>query len=41
MNYYGPPLSIPNISFVTALDTNNECPAGYFSNKVVLVGANV
>lgn len=35
VNYYGPPETIPWISFHTAL----TAPAGYFSNKVVFVGA--
>jgi len=39
MNYYGPPGSLPNVSFKYALETNDFCPAGFFSNKVVMVGA--
>jgi len=39
MNYYGPPGALPNVSFKLALETNDYCPAGYFSNKVVLIGA--
>ena len=41
LNYYGPPDFLPNISFVLALETNSYAPAGVFSNKIVLVGANV
>jgi len=41
MNYYGPPGALPELSFKLALETNGYCPAGFFSNKIVLVGANV
>jgi adenylate cyclase len=49
MNYYGPsgnpkiPGSgtIPFVSFYLALQTNELCPSGFFSNKVVFVGGNV
>jgi len=41
MNYYGPPGTIPGISFHRALETNQFCPPGFFSNKVVFVGANL
>lgn len=41
MNYYGPPGTIPAVSFYRALAVNESCPAGYFSNKVVFVGGNV
>ena len=41
MNYYGPMGTIPGISFHRALETNDYCPSGYFSNKVVFVGANL
>ena len=41
INHYGPPGTVPNISFVLALETNDFCPAGFFSNKVVAVGANL
>ena len=40
-NYYGPPGTIPNISFLLALETNSSCPAGFFSNKVVIVGSSL
>lgn len=35
LNYYGPPESVANVSFFRALD---QMPAGYFRDKVVLVG---
>jgi adenylate cyclase len=38
LNYYGPPGSLTNHSYATAL--TNELPTGYFSNKVVVVGMN-
>jgi adenylate cyclase len=41
VNYYGPPGIIPNLSFITALETNGFCPAGFFSNKVVVVGSSL
>ncbi|HUC86395.1 MAG TPA: adenylate/guanylate cyclase domain-containing protein, partial [Candidatus Acidoferrales bacterium] len=41
INYYGPPGAIPNISFHLTLDTNEYCPAGFFSNKVVIVGSSL
>jgi adenylate cyclase len=41
INYYGPPGTIPNISFQLTLETNGYCPAGFFSNKVVLVGTSL
>jgi adenylate cyclase len=41
VNYYGPPGTIPNVSFQLALETNGFCPAGYFSNKVVIVGSSL
>jgi adenylate cyclase len=41
MNYYGPPGTIPEISFYRALEPNESCPAGYFSNKVVFVGGTL
>jgi adenylate cyclase len=41
MNYYGPPGIIPGVSFHRALETGPACPAGFFSNKVVFVGANL
>jgi len=40
MNYYGKKGTIPSISFHRALEVNASCPAGFFSNKVVFVGAN-
>lgn len=41
MNYYGPPGTVPGISFHRALETNAFCPPGFFSNKVVFVGAKL
>ena len=41
MNYYGPPGTVPGISFHRALETNAFCPSGFFSNKVVFVGAKL
>jgi adenylate cyclase len=42
INYYGPPGTIPNISFQLALQTNDLiCPVGFFSNKIVLVGSSL
>jgi adenylate cyclase len=41
INYYGPPGTIPNISFHLALETNDFCPAGFFSNKVVVIGSSL
>jgi len=41
MNYYGPPGTIPEVSFYRALEPNESCPAGYFSNKVVFVGGTI
>ena len=41
INYYGPPETIPHVSFHLALETNSACPAGFFSNKVVLVGSSL
>ena len=38
VNYYGPPRTIPNVSYCAALDTN-ALPSGFFRNKVVFVGA--
>lgn len=35
LNYYGPPGSIPSLSYYRAL---NEASPGYFSNQVVLIG---
>jgi len=40
VNYYGPPRTIPSASFCQALDTN-AFASGFFSNKVVFVGAHV
>ena len=37
INYYGPPLALPNVSFSDALD-REEVPDGFFQGKVVLVG---
>ena len=41
LNYYGPPGTIPSVSIYRALEPNEACPAGYFSNKVVLVGGTI
>jgi adenylate cyclase len=41
VNYYGPPGLIPNISFRLTLNTNGFCPAGFFSNKLVLIGGSL
>lgn len=43
MNYYGPPTTIPNVSFYRVVQTTLEdaIPPGYFSNKVVFVGARL
>lgn len=40
-NYYGPPGTIPGVSLYLALATNDYCPSGFFSNKVVFVGGGV
>ncbi len=40
-NYYGPPGTIPGVSIYLALETNNFCPSGFFSNKVVFIGGSV
>jgi len=42
-NYYGPATTIPNASFYRAVLTNTPdfLPVGYFSNKVVFVGARL
>src|SRR2546421_1486335 len=39
VNYYGPPDSIPAVSFRLAMEPNYYCPSGFFSNKVVFIGA--
>lgn len=43
MNYYGPPTTIPNTSFYRVILTNlsDAIPPGYFSNKIVFVGARL
>jgi adenylate cyclase len=43
LGYYGPATTIPNVSFYRAVLTNSpDCvPAGFFSNKVVFVGAHL
>jgi adenylate cyclase len=41
LNHYGPPGAIPSMSFLRALETNNACPAGFFANKVVIVGSSL
>ncbi|HEV2694192.1 MAG TPA: CHASE2 domain-containing protein, partial [Verrucomicrobiae bacterium] len=40
-NYYGPPGTIPGVSIYLTLQTNEYCPPGFFSNKVVFVGGDV
>ncbi|MBI3851441.1 MAG: adenylate/guanylate cyclase domain-containing protein [Verrucomicrobia bacterium] len=40
MNYYGPPATIPNVSFYRAI-LPGDLPSGFFSNKVVFVGARL
>ncbi len=42
-NYYGPPTTIPNVSFFRAVQTNttDSLPPGFFSNKVVFIGAHL
>ena len=40
-NYYGPTGPggvIPTVSFQRAIETNELCPSGFFSNKVVFIG---
>ena len=43
LNYYGPATTIPNVSFYRVVQTNtpDSLPTGFFSNKVVLVGARL
>ena len=43
LGYYGPATTIPNVSLYWAVLTNSpDCvPAGFFSNKVVFVGAHL
>ncbi len=43
LNYYGPATTIPNISFYRVISTNisDIVPPGFFSNKVVFVGAHL
>jgi adenylate cyclase len=43
LNYYGPATTIPNVSFYRAISTNisDAVPSGFFSNKVVFVGAHL
>lgn len=43
LNYYGPATTIPNVSFYRAVLTNSPdaLPAGFFSNRVVFVGARL
>jgi PAS domain S-box-containing protein len=38
IRYYGPPLSIPNVSYHAALEPDGT-PADFFRNKIVFVGA--
>ncbi|MEI9865402.1 MAG: CHASE2 domain-containing protein [Limisphaerales bacterium] len=40
INYYGPPATLPNVSYYRAIQPG-ELPTGYFSNKVVFVGARL
>jgi adenylate cyclase len=40
-NYYGPLDTVSAVSFLSALQTNEVCPAGFFFDKVVLIGGNV
>jgi adenylate cyclase len=40
VNYYGPPGRLRKVSYCRALNVS-EVPAGYFSNKVVVVGASI
>jgi adenylate cyclase len=40
LNYYGPPSTIPGVSYYRALDTN-AIPIGAFSNEVVFVGSSL
>lgn len=40
INYYGPPDSIPHVSYVDAL-SRERVPDSFFSNKVVFIGARV
>ncbi|HEY3762947.1 MAG TPA: adenylate/guanylate cyclase domain-containing protein [Verrucomicrobiae bacterium] len=40
INYYGPPGTIPSVSYYKALDTN-QVPPGAFSNVVVFVGSSL
>ena len=42
-NYYGPAATLPNISFFLVIQTNavDAVPSGFFSNKVVFVGARL
>lgn len=40
VNYYGPPATLPNVSYYRAI-LPGDLPAGYFSNKVVFVGARL
>ena len=37
---YGPPKTIPSVSYFQAMDPH-ALPAGFFSNKVVCVGARL
>lgn len=40
INYYGPPGTIPDVSFSKAIDTN-AIPPGAFSNKTVFIGCKL
>jgi adenylate cyclase len=39
LNYYGPPLTVPSVSYFRVL--NGEIAPGYFSNRAVFVGARL
>jgi adenylate cyclase len=42
MNYYAPDLEMPSVSFYKAIaDNDPDAPPGYFTNKVVFVGAKL
>jgi len=42
INYYAPDLELPSVSFYKAIaDNDPDVPFGYFSNKVVFVGAKI
>lgn len=43
MNFYGPPATVPNVSYYRVFATNQHdlLPAGFFRDKVVFVGARM